>query len=77
MESYPLVTGKDVKWSKQKNTTFNGEGMQLVINNLNRLDSGTYVCYVVIQLTPTVGQNVTVTGKTTVEVEVLCKYYVL
>ncbi|CAC5394878.1 unnamed protein product [Mytilus coruscus] len=72
-QSYPLMTSSDVKWFKQNNNTFSSEGLQLVIENVNRLDSGTYVCSVVIQLAPTVGQPVDVTGSTAVEVEVLFK----
>lgn len=71
------MTNSDVKWYKQKNNTFNRVGLQLVIDNVNRLDSGTYVCSAVIQLIPTFGQTVNVTGSTTVEVDVVCEYRLL
>lgn len=48
-----------------------------MIDNVNRLDSGTYVCSVALQLSPTIGQTVNVTGSTTVEVDVLCKYWII
>lgn len=70
------MTSNDVKWSKQNNDTFHRKGPQLVIDHVYRSDSGTYVCFVLIQLTPTVGKHVNVTGTTTVEVDVLCKYHI-
>ncbi|CAC5394889.1 unnamed protein product [Mytilus coruscus] len=70
-QSYPQITNRDVKWSKQSNNTFSRVGQQLVIDNVHKLDTGTYVCSVVVQLTPTVGQPVNVTGITIVEVDVL------
>ncbi|CAC5383868.1 unnamed protein product [Mytilus coruscus] len=70
-QSYPVMTLNDAKWSKQNNNTFRAKGLQLVISHANRLDSGTYVCTVVIQLTPTVEQPVNVSGTTSVVVDVL------
>ncbi|VDI02567.1 Hypothetical predicted protein [Mytilus galloprovincialis] len=66
-----MMTSNDVHWSKQNNNTFRRVGFQLAVDNVNRLDRGIYVCSVVIQLTPTVGQPVNVTGSTTVELDVL------
>lgn len=74
-QSYPNITNHDVKWTKHNNETFNRVGVQLVIDNVNRVDNGTFVCSVLLQLTPSVGQSVNVTGRTTVEVDILCKYY--
>ncbi|VDI53768.1 Hypothetical predicted protein, partial [Mytilus galloprovincialis] len=71
VQSNPVLTQRDVKWFKQNNNTFATIGLQLVIDNVNRLDSGTYVCSVALQLSPTIGLSVTVTGSTTVEVNVL------
>ncbi|CAG2217812.1 unnamed protein product [Mytilus edulis] len=66
-----MMTNNDVHWSKQNNNTFRRVGLQLVVDSVNRLDRGIYVCSVVIQLTPTAGQAVNVTGSTTVELDVL------
>lgn len=74
-KSYPKITNRDVKWTKQNNNTFSRVGQQLVIDNVNKEDTGKYVCFVVLQLTPSDGQSVNVTGRTTVEVDILCKYY--
>lgn len=74
VKSYPEVTNNDVTWTKQNNLTFIRKGKQLVIDSVHRPDSGTYVCFVIIQLTPTLGQSVNVSGTTIVEVNVLCKY---
>lgn len=74
VRSYPAVTNNDVIWTKQNNATFQKKGQQLVISNVNRVDSGIFVCSVLITLTPTIGQPVNVTGSTNVEVDVLCKY---
>lgn len=71
------MTRNDVKWSKKNNNTFSSRAQQLVISNVNRVDTGTYVCSVVLKLTPSVGQSVNVTGSTTVEVDIICKYYTL
>lgn len=73
-KSYPAMTDNDVTWTKQNNYTFSIKGRLLLIDNVNRLDSGTFVCSVVINLIPTIGQPINVTERTTVEVDVLCKY---
>ncbi|CAC5365729.1 unnamed protein product [Mytilus coruscus] len=75
-KSKPAITDYDIEWTKENNNTFIRTGKQLVINNVNKLDLGTYVCSVVIQLTPTVGQPVNVTGTTSVEVDILyCRFH--
>lgn len=73
--SNPAMTDDDVSWTKQNNKTFKGNGRQLVFANINRKNGGTYICSVFIQLTPNFGSQVNVTGTTTAEVDVLCKYY--
>lgn len=75
-KSYPAMTDNDVTWTKQNNNTFIRKGRILLVDNINRLDSGTFLCSVVIKLIPTIGQSINVTGRTTVEVDVLCKYYI-
>lgn len=72
--SYPEVSNNDITWTKQNNATFNRKGQKLVIDSVHRVDKGIYVCVVVLELIPTRGQSVNVTGTTTVEVNVLCKY---
>lgn len=76
-QSYPAMTDNDVTWTKQNDVSFNSKGKELVIDNINRVDSGNYVCSIVIELEPTFGQPINVTGRTTVEVDVFCKYYIL
>lgn len=76
-ESYPVMTENNVRWSKQNNNTFWINGSHLEIKHVNRVDSGTYICTVVITLTPTVGHSVKVTGTSTVEVDILCKFYII
>ncbi|CAC5421786.1 SN [Mytilus coruscus] len=75
-QSNPAMRDNDVIWTKQYNNTFGMKGQRLVVRNVNRIDSGIYICSVVIQLNPNFGQPVTVTGTTTAKVDVLCKYYV-
>ncbi|CAG2207032.1 unnamed protein product [Mytilus edulis] len=75
-QSNPAITDNDVTWTKQNNITFIRKGRLLLVDNVNRLDSGTYVCSVVIELLPSISQPINVTGRTTVEVDVLCKYYI-
>lgn len=67
----------DINWTKQNHREFSQQGRNLVIDNVNRLNSGTYVCTVMIQLIPTIGLPVNVTGITHVKVDVLCKYFFL
>lgn len=74
-QSYPTLTDNDVTWTKYNNITFRMRGKKLFIVNINILDSGTYICSVVVKLIPTFGQPINVTGRTTIEVDVLCKYY--
>lgn len=50
------------------------KGQRLIIRNVNRIDNGIYICSVVIQLNPNFGRPVTISGQSTVEVDVLCKY---
>lgn len=77
-QSNPVFTDEDVKWTKQNdNEDFSQSGRFLYIEHVNRSQSGTYACSVVIRLTPTIDQPVNVTATTTVEVDVLCKYYFL
>lgn len=75
-QSNPAMTDDDVTWTKQNNNTFSMKGRLLLIDNANRLDSGTFECAVVIKLIPTIGQPISVTGRTSVEVDVLCKCYI-
>lgn len=72
--SYPAMTDNDVSWTKHNNDSFKHNGRYLVIDNVNRINSGTYVCSVIIILTPTFGHPINVTGTTTAEVDVICKY---
>lgn len=72
--SYLVLTDRDVTWTKKNNRGFIHNGRHLVIDNVNRIDSGIYICSVVIQFKPTFGHPVNFTGTTTVEVDVLCKY---
>ncbi|CAC5421796.1 unnamed protein product [Mytilus coruscus] len=70
-QSNPAMRDNDVTWTKQNNNTFTMKGQRLVVRNVNRIDSGIYICLVVIQLNPNFGQPVNVTGKKTAEVDVL------
>ncbi|CAG2217814.1 unnamed protein product [Mytilus edulis] len=69
--SYPALTDTDVTWTKQNDYNNKWPGQTLILDNINRSDSGTYVCSVVIKLAPSVGTAINVTGSTTVEVDVL------
>lgn len=73
-ESNPQITNGDIKWTKMNNITFQDTG-QLVIENVDRGDSGTYICTVTLNLKPTEGTAIDVIGTTSVEVDVLCKYH--
>ncbi|CAC5394886.1 unnamed protein product [Mytilus coruscus] len=70
-QSNPSVTDNDVIWTKQNNNTFSMKGKQLVVRNVNRVDSGTYMCSVMTELIPSIGQSLNVTMRTTVDVDVL------
>ncbi|CAC5371766.1 unnamed protein product [Mytilus coruscus] len=70
-QSNPAIVDNDIIWTKHDNATFRRQGRQLVIENINRKDSGIYECSVVIKLTPTLGQPLNVKGTTTVEVDIL------
>ncbi|CAC5421782.1 unnamed protein product [Mytilus coruscus] len=71
--SYLVLTDRDATWTKKNNRWFIHNGRHLVIDNVNRIDSGIYICSVVIQFKPTFGHPVNFTGTTTVEVDVLYK----
>lgn len=75
-QSNPELKDDDVTWTKQKNNTFSSKGKQLLIQNVNKVDSGIYICSAVIKITPTDGLPQNLTGRTTVDVDVLCKYYI-
>lgn len=75
-QSNPELKDDDVKWTKQKNNTFSSKGKQLLIQNVNKVDSGIYICSAVIKITPTDGLPQNLTGSTTVDVDVLCKYFI-
>ncbi|VDI02566.1 Hypothetical predicted protein [Mytilus galloprovincialis] len=69
--SFPALTDTDVTWTKKNNSINKWHGKTLLIDNINRIDKGTYVCSVVIKLVPSVGDAIDVTGETTVKVDVL------
>lgn len=71
--SNPQIKDKDVTWSKRNNDTFTQTGTKLLIKNVNILDGGTYICTVIIELQPSIGQTIVVKGTTHVMVDVLCK----
>ncbi|VDI42885.1 Hypothetical predicted protein, partial [Mytilus galloprovincialis] len=72
-ESYLVFTDSDVTWTKKNTGGFIQKGRNLVVKNVNRTNSGTYICSVVIQFKPTLGPLVNFTGTTTAEVDVLYK----
>ncbi|VDI66502.1 Hypothetical predicted protein [Mytilus galloprovincialis] len=72
-ESYLVLTNSDFTWTRKNTNGFLQEGRNLVIDNVNRTNSGTYICSVMIQFKPTFGPLVNFTGTTTAEVDVLYK----
>ncbi|CAC5365728.1 unnamed protein product [Mytilus coruscus] len=70
-QSNPVLKDDDITWTKQNNNTFQQTGKQLVIKNVNRLDTGNYICNAVITLLPSVGSATVVIGTTLVEVDVI------
>ncbi|CAG2248420.1 unnamed protein product [Mytilus edulis] len=71
--SYPEFSENHVIWTNNNNT-FNRPRRDLVIDNVNRNDSGTYKCSVTLKVKPTIGESVDIIGTTTVHVNILCKY---
>ncbi|KAJ8316527.1 hypothetical protein KUTeg_005934 [Tegillarca granosa] len=69
----PAPTSQQIWWTRQNDNTFRQQGNQLVIDNIQKEQSGIYTCHAQNTLTPSGQSSINKTATKDVEVDVLYK----
>ncbi|KAJ8307737.1 hypothetical protein KUTeg_014708 [Tegillarca granosa] len=69
----PALTVQQMWWTRHNDNTFRQQGIQIVIDNIQKEQSGTYTCHAQNTLTPSGQSSINKTATQDVEVDILCK----